>query len=816
MIKNNRQIKIATAGTRKATAWPTSILMWSDFVDRLKTPQQSQETLQEYMAFPKAKQDDLKDVGGFVGGAIKNGGRRLSSAIEGRDLVTLDLDNIPTGYTDGILKRVGSLGCAAAVYSTRKHSDYRPRLRVIIPLSRTATADEYEPIARKLADMIGITYADPTTFEAHRLMYWPSCCSDSEYVYKVFDAAFCNPDGILAKYIDWHDIASWPQIPGAEAIEKRRLAKQENPLAKHGIVGAFCKAYTITEAMEAFIPGMYEPTEQPGRYTFTGGSTAGGAIVYDGDLFLFSHHATDPCSGQLVNAFDLIRLHMYGDKDEEAKPGTPVAKMPSYLAMKALASGDSKVKAIREEERKEAAREAFGNVKEESQADETPEDKTTATNKETDNSWMDSLQTQFSATQEKWICTDDITNIRIILRNDPDFKGKIAFDEFSSRITTEGGLPWDREIDRRSWTKTDDFGVYEILGHLYGLKNTRTIDAAIQLESMQRKYNDVKGYIQSIKWDGKKRLDTLLSDYLGAEDTPYTRAVIRKSLAAAAGRAVTGGIKYDYMPILAGPQGIGKSTFLSLLGKDWFNDSLTSFSGKDSMELIQGTWINEIGELAAMSKYETSEVKQFLSKTKDRYRAAYGHRPEEFPRRCVFFGTTNDTEFLKDRTGNRRFWPVDVGVHPAKKSIWKDLPGEVDQIWAEAYTCYILGEKLYMPPELEKLVMEAQKEHLEGSEREGIIMDFLETKVPVNWNDLSLTQKRMVLSGNNAGSEHTASIDQTCAQEIWELLFGKRDRMHKSDAIEINGILGQNPEWKETRKRFKGLGLQRGYVRKTV
>ena len=346
MIKNNRQIKIATAGTRKATAWPTSILMWSDFVDRLKTPQQSQETLQEYMAFPKAKQDDLKDVGGFVGGAIKNGGRRLSSAIEGRDLVTLDLDNIPTGYTDGILKRVGSLGCAAAVYSTRKHSDYRPRLRVIIPLSRTATADEYEPIARKLADMIGITYADPTTFEAHRLMYWPSCCSDSEYVYKVFDAAFCNPDGILAKYIDWHDIASWPQIPGAEAIEKRRLAKQENPLAKHGIVGAFCKAYTITEAMEAFIPGMYEPTEQPGRYTFTGGSTAGGAIVYDGDLFLFSHHATDPCSGQLVNAFDLIRLHMYGDKDEEAKPGTPVAKMPSYLAMKALASGDSKVKAI--------------------------------------------------------------------------------------------------------------------------------------------------------------------------------------------------------------------------------------------------------------------------------------------------------------------------------------------------------------------------------------------------------------------------------------------------------------------------------------
>ena len=218
---------------------------WSDFVDRLKAPQRSTETLQEYMTYPKSRQDDLKDVGGFVGGVVKNGGRRLSSAIEGRDLVTLDLDNIPTGGTEDIIKRVSSLGCAAAVYSTRKHSDYRPRLRVIIPLARTATADEYEPIARKLADMIGITYADPTTFEVHRLMYWPSCCSDSEYVYEIFDAPFCDPDGVLATYENWQDITSWPQIPGADAIEKRRLAKQENPLTKKGIVGAFCKAYTI-------------------------------------------------------------------------------------------------------------------------------------------------------------------------------------------------------------------------------------------------------------------------------------------------------------------------------------------------------------------------------------------------------------------------------------------------------------------------------------------------------------------------------------------------------------------------------------------
>ena len=355
---NDRHITIATAGSRKSINWVTGSLMWSEYCDKLRSPIKSKETLQEYLSYTKARQDELKDVGGFVGGSLA-GGRRKADAVTGRDLVTLDLDNVPRGGTNDILKRVGSLGCAAAVYSTRKHSDYSPRLRVIIPLDQTVTADEYEPIARKLAEMIGLVYCDPTTFEASRLMYWPSCSSDSQYVCEIYDNAFCSGKGILALYDDWHDISSWPQIPGADAIEKRRLAKQEDPTTKHGIVGAFCRTYSIQEAMEKFIPGMYEPTEDANRYTYTGGSTAGGAVIYDGDLFLFSHHATDPCSGQLVNAWDLIRLHMYGDRDDDAKEGTPTAKMPSYLAMKTLAANDKAVTDVMARERIEAANEAF-------------------------------------------------------------------------------------------------------------------------------------------------------------------------------------------------------------------------------------------------------------------------------------------------------------------------------------------------------------------------------------------------------------------------------------------------------------------------
>ena len=357
-MQNNREIRISTGGSRKATNWPVCVLMWSEFVEKLKTPQRGSETLEQYLALPKSQQDELKDVGGFVGGTL-SGNRRKAANVEGRDLVTLDLDNIPAGKTDEILKRVGGLGCASAVYSTRKHVDYAPRLRVIIPLDRTVTADEYEPAARKLASLIGMEYCDPTTFEASRMMYWASCCSDSRYVFEVFDHPFCSADGLLAMYGDWQDVAQWPRVPAEDAIERRRVARQEDPTAKRGVIGAFCRTYSITQAMDKFIPGMYEETSIPGRYTYTGGSTTGGAVVYDGDMFLYSHHATDPCSCQLVNAFDLIRLHLYGDRDNEAKEGTPVNKLPSFVAMSHLAMDDKAVSDLVAKERFEKAKDAF-------------------------------------------------------------------------------------------------------------------------------------------------------------------------------------------------------------------------------------------------------------------------------------------------------------------------------------------------------------------------------------------------------------------------------------------------------------------------
>ena len=800
-MQYNRELRISTAGSRKATYWPKSMILWSEFTKKLETPVRGTESYEAYLAMPKANQAELKDVGGYVGGTF-TGDRRKAGHVEGRDLVTLDLDNIPAGQTEDILRRVDGLGCAAVVYSTRKHCGYAPRLRIVIPGDRTAGADEYEPAARKLASLIGMEFCDPTTFEPTRLMYWPSCSADAEFVYQLYDKPFCSVDGLLAMYGDWTDISQWPKVPGAEAEERRRVARQEDPTVKRGMIGSFCRTYTITQAMNHFLPGLYEETETPGRYTYTGGSTAGGAIVYDGDLFLYSHHATDPCSGQLVNAFDLVRLHKYGDLDTEAKEGTPNNKLPSFLAMRRLVMDDAPVSELMAKEKMEEAKKAFG----ESGAPSADVD---------DMAWLSRLTRDNNNRFEK-----TINNAVLVLENDPNLKGKIVTDEFACCGMAIGRLPWDEREERRRWKDVDDAGFYRYMETFYGITGREKLDNALLLVSAKNRVNDIRDYLQGLSWDGARRVDTLLSDYLGAEDNAYTRAVMRKSLCAAVSRAVLGGIKYDYMPIFVGPQGIGKSTFLSILGKSWFSDSLTTFEGKEAAELIQGTWVNEIGELTAFTKQETQVIKQFLSKTDDIYRAAYGRRTEKYPRRCVFFGTSNDSEFLKDTTGNRRFWPVDVGIHKARKSVWEQLPREVDQIWAEAYTYWQLGERLFLPAEVEQMAQAAQAEHRETSGKEGMILEFLGREIPENWEDMKLSDRRMYMNGNLRLPEGTKLVprDKVCAIEIWAECFSGDPRyMTRRDSMEINGVLSGISGWIKMRtpRKFGGYGSQRGFERTT-
>lgn len=798
---NDRQITITVGNNRKSVNWQPQIIMLSEFYEKLRIPSRSTETMQEYLGLKKSEQDDKKDIGGFVAGSL-SGPRRKAGAVTGRDIITLDFDNIPPGGTNEILKRVDALGCNYCIYSTRKHAPSNPRLRILLPFDRTVTADEYEPLARYMAASIGIEFADPTTFEATRLMYWPSCCSDAEYVFVFGDKPLLYADGLLKvideKYGDWRDVSKWPQVPGADNSYKKLAMKQTDPLSKGGIVGAFCRTYDIYGAMDTFLDGIYGPVDDSrGRYTYLGGSTTGGAVVYDNGLFLYSHHSTDPCCGKLVNAFDMVRLHKFGDMDDEAEPNTPTNRLPSYTAMCNLAVEDTRVSRMLAKERADSAVSDFTGIASEGESLDWTVDlelnKQTGTVKATiDNAWL-------------------------ILENDPNLRGKFALNDFAGRGEVLGDLPWSPFEKRRAWTDNDNQGLYWYFEKVWKMTGNGKIDGALSLHSEKHKFNDVRNYLVSLQWDGVPRLDKLLIDYLGAVDSPYTRTVTRKAFTAAVARAMEPGCKYDTMLILSGPQGIGKSTLLDKMSKGWFNDGIRTFEGKEASELLQGVWLVEIGELDAFRQTDVSRIKQFLSLRSDKFRAAYGRHVKDIPRCCVFFGTTNTSTYLRDRTGNRRFWPVDVGIIQRKKTVWEDLDADIDQLWAEAVMRWRLGEGLFLTGDIEMAAKDEQEAHREVSSKEGIIIDFVETMVPPDWSKWSLDKRRMFLNGTVENVSDLVKRDRICALEIWcEAFGGQMKDFRYADAAEINDILRSLPGWERNPKglRFGYCGYQRGFQRR--
>jgi predicted P-loop ATPase len=797
----DRFINISVGNSRRSTNWQTSQTSIADFRKRLASPVRGPETLTEYLSLKKAAQDDLKDIGGFVGGSL-NSPRRKATNITGRDIITLDADNIPAGQTNDIKLRVSGLGIKADIYSTAKHHGAAPRLRILFYLDRTVTADEYEPCARKMAEYIDPSMAmfDPTTFETARLMYFPRCSADSEFVYKSYEGLFVSADSLLGQYADWRNVSLWPSLPGAQAFTKLAV-KQGDPEGKAGVVGAFCRTYDIYRAMDELIPGIYEPVDNsPGRYTYIGGSTTGGAVLYDDGKFLYSHHATDPCGGRLVNAFDLVRLHRFADLDDDAQVNTPSNRLPSYTAMLELATANPDVLVLINQERSAEVQKDFEGV--------------TATDESDDTNWERLLAINTQTAFPK----ATIDNVCIILEHDPNLKGKFALNMFAGRGEVLGVLPWDARTKRRLWDDNDNNGLYWYMEKRHHITGNGKIDAGLSLHSNKFAFNEVQDYITKQVWDGVPRLERLYIDYLGAADTPYNRTVARKGCVAAVARAMTPGCKFDNMTILVGPQGIGKSSLLDILSRGWFNDSIRTFEGKEASELLQGVWIVEISELDAFRRTDVARIKQFLSLRADRFRAAYGRHVKELPRPCVFFGTTNTKDFLQDTTGNRRFWPVDTGEQKPQKSVWRDLPAEVDQIWSEAFFYWKMGETLYLTGEIEEDAKVKQEEHREASTYEGVTLDFIKQEVPEDWETWKLDHRRMFWGGAIQGTDSIKLIprDRICAAEVWcEALGGLPKDLNKTITREINSAIESTAAWERAKSalRYGPHGTQRGFVR---
>jgi predicted P-loop ATPase len=796
-LNNDFSIDLATAHSRIAKKWRNRHWLWSELLQRCSETKRTGETAAEYARMSKEEQSNVKDVGGFVGGYL-SGGIRKNANVMYRTVATLDIDYGTVNVWDDFTM---AFGFAAMIYSTHKHSSKTPRYRLVFPLSRQVSPAEYEPLCRKIAAEIGIDLFDDTTYELPRLFYWPSTSKDADFVFDYQDGPACDVDAILSQYVDYKDVSAWPLSSREGDVIAHEIKKQGDPTEKPGVIGAFCRAYSIEDAIDTFLSDKYEKTGHDGRYTYKLGSVAGGLVCYEGK-FAYSHHETDPASKQLCNAFDLCRVHLFGAQDEGSR-ALDVTRKPSYAAMQEFAAKDKAVKLLMARERAQAAADDFDGLDDA----ELPEDY--------NDEWKAELEYTKSG---KLLC--NIANIILILENDPALAGHIVHDLFTGMDSAKDGLPWNKNANQ--WTDTDDANLRVWLEKHYDITGKEKIADALTAVLTRHSYHPIRDYLNGLTWDGVPRLDRIIIDYMGAEDSELNRAMSRKHFVAAVARVFNPGCKYDYCLIMSGAEGIGKSTLLRVMGGRWFNDSITTLEGKEGMEQLRRAWVVELGELSSIKRSDVEQVKAHLSKQVDIYRAAYARRVLEHPRQCVFCGTTNEALFLKGDTGNRRFWVIPVVAELRKYKDWSEaIRRDRDQLWAEAVHYYKQGEPLYLSEELEAQAKQRQQDFNDDNDDPIVAMldKYLNTLLPVNWDTMDIQARRSYLRDPDPlQAEGTVKRDKVCAAEFICEQLGKdmADKDYKYLCRRVSKMIGDRPEWERvssTKHAAKLYGTQRGFRR---
>ena len=807
---------IATARTKTSKRWKNAELTWPQFCDRLRIPTRTAESVKEYKNASKDERDRIKDTaGGFVGGRL-DGPRRLTSAVRERYLLTLDADSANVDSLDEGLMAL--CGYRLAVYSTHSHTPENPRLRWIVPTDRPMTCEEYPAVARRVANWIGIDSMDPTTYETARLMYWPTVARDGEYVCRIEEGEVLRVDDVLADYgpeDTWKDVALWPVAKSENEARVQSVKRAGDPRSKQGVVGIFCRCYDVESAIAEFLPDVYEEAG-PGRYTYCGGSTHGGAVIYNDGDFLFSNHATDPCAGRSTNAFDLVRIHKFGHLDDDEQEDGGITKSKSYKAM---------IDWVRDlPEVKQAIVDETASVFEDLVAQDEAEEKSNG-----DPNWAEGLSVDKSGRIES-----TRANALLILRNDPNLKGLVRYSDFTYRRCIYGSTtPWRRvgvaeDGEESDWTDTDSAGIRVYLERVWGLQGRDVINDALMQAEAEYHYHPVCEYLDSLVWDGKPRLDDLLIRYFDAPDNDYDRIVTRRFFVGAVKRVHEPGCKFDSVLTLVSPiQGTGKSQFFDILAGKWFKDGLAKVDQKDTLQSIRGVWIVEVAEMSATRRSDDEAIKQFFSARVDTYRDSYAQYAQRYPRQCVFVGTTNDRSFITDQTGGRRFWPVDC------RASWEtlskrlvDLPAEKDQIWAEAMWRYRNGEPVWLVEnELQAESRRVQSSYTQGDEWVGMVEEFLDRPLPDAWDSMNADQRIDYMQGRDLTTPeqragYTRLRDVVCVAELRAELLGEDVRRgaggNNESSRHLGKIMNNNLEWEPVGARRTVYGMQKCYRRITA
>lgn len=613
---------------------------WGELKRKLSKPLVTPETRKAFDKMSKDEQDELKALPGWISGAqCKDGYRRLANVMP-RDLLTLDCDYMPEGIVEDI--KLGAVAIAhyeGFWHSSRRHTEEAPRLRFFAPLSRKVDRDEYVALVRFVAWRFDhdMKLVDQVSFRPAQMMFKPSCSrTDEKHFVAIHQPGdILDVDAELAAFTDrfgdWRDLANLPRHPDEHDLRKR-ADKAEDPREKRGPVGTFCRAYDIEAAMSKFIPDAYIPGDSDSgnpRYTYAGSTSSNGAVVYDGGLFLYSHHGHDPVCDMNVNAFDLVRIHLYGDKDEKVREGTNPTDFPSYRAMVEMLSDDKGYRKQQAEDKYDmhAMFEDAGITEEEDDEDgrsgEPDDEADEAVSGGEDDDYFDAdlfadlvgdpsdaprrqerkskangkRQARPKNPRKDWFPGDlelnnngdivpNLHNAATIIQNDARLFGSIAFNAFAAQVVARADIRskmhtvpdficQDRDNGDR-WQDFNDISIRAIMeapngpGKVgYGMKVTdRDLSGGVMLAARQHQFHPVQDYLHDCheRWDGERgRVDSMLIRYFGVPDTAYHRQIARMALVASVVRIFEPGHKFDFAIIIQGLQGVGKSTFIKFL-----------------------------------------------------------------------------------------------------------------------------------------------------------------------------------------------------------------------------------------------------------
>ena len=743
---------ISVARSYNSKAWKPKKISWSELVSKFYAVKRTDEDIEDYFRMTSDEKTEIKNAAGaFVGGRL-DGTLRSNTTLQARDLLTLDIDSA-TPEQAKEFKAIAEkyTGC---IYTTHSHTPMSPRFRYVAPLSRSVSSAEYVAICEYLVNNVfAADYVDLCSTRPAQLMFFPTAAKNGFFDCKDFTGEIFDADKILEtakKNPKWEDTA------------RALAAKQANPLEKEGVIGEFCRAFSIIDVLTdpELLGDQYEATTDPKRYLLKGSHSVPGVIVYpykssDGsiieDAFMYSHHAKDPTCNTLCNAFDAYRIHKFGDLDTEEslkKAIKGIRDMPKMQeALKAL--------------RKKQMEKDFADDEDidlsgyDVQEPKAEADDPTAQEPETEKKKHLDIVFEINEKLVKRGQNDPRpanikSNFDRILLEDPVFSG-LRKNLFLDRIEIEGKLPWrNKEMQRRYgnvWCDSDLVAALSYIARYYGdMHNKQMLEDSIETVADKRAFHPIIEKLSQLPaWDGVKRAESIFIDYLGAEDSAYTRAVTMKTLQALVERVKSPGSKYDYMIILDGGQGIGKTTMFDRLSLGYHTDTL-SLRDMDNLqkayEQTQGAWIVEVSELAGAKKAEVEFIKAFVSRREDKCRKAYGRYVDISPRQFALVGTTNETsDYLRDPTGNRRFYPVHcygikdedgkVDIYYAYKHFTAEV---VAQVWAEVLQS--LKDEPFsaeLPANLKSEAESRQAEMTEKDDRLELVQKYVDMLVPPEW-----------------------------------------------------------------------------------